>query len=144
MRNDDYGLALVIPDKLTAWGAADVAPFHGFTIFLPGSANSDECIVFEIHLRVELGQDAEKETRVVDRRHVAPVGNVRGWRAERTGARDSTAYKNVVIQFSVRHGADIFDGSVWLVSTMHGFKKNKAILNSFLSRTHFDDINRDR
>jgi hypothetical protein len=51
--NDDYKLVLSIPDGLTGWGADPIAPFHGFTIFLSAEDRST-CIVFEIHLRVEL------------------------------------------------------------------------------------------
>jgi hypothetical protein len=141
VQNDDYGLTLVIPQNLTGWGAADVAPFHGFTIFLPDSGKLRACLVVEIHLHVALGEDATEQK---SSGHEVQVGNIKGRRQERTGQLDGVAFKNVMVEFSVSRGAEVYDGEVWLVTLLDAAAKNEAILSVFLSQIRFGGINGDR
>jgi hypothetical protein len=135
--NDDYGLVMVIPENLTGWGAANVAPFHGFTIYLPGSTGTAACIVFEIHLRVNLGESSGSATSSGDHGYAVAVGNVQGQRKEKAGLIGGIRCKNVLVEFSVRHGTEIFDGSVWLTTPWNTAAKNTAILDEFLSKMRF-------
>jgi len=135
VRNDDYGLTLVVPPNLTGWGAADVAPFHGFTIFLPERGRLRACLVFEIHLRVALGDHAtERESGG----HEVQVGNIKGLRWERTGPLDGVPFKNVMVEFSVGRGEEVYDGQVWLVTPLEAVEKNEAVLSAFLSPMRFE------
>ena len=133
MRNDDYKLSLTIPDGLTGWGADPVAPFHGFTIFLPSGDDRSSCIMFEIHLRVDLGQREAKHRGVK-----MMIGDVTAWREEATGTISGTDFTNVTIRFSVTRGQDVDDGTVRLVTPTKDIARDRPILEAFLSQMKFD------
>jgi hypothetical protein len=137
VRKDDYGLNLVIPSKLTGWGAAEGAPFHGFTIFLSDQGKPAACLEFEIHLRVPLGEDTNKQ---VPGGYKVEVGNIQGRRQERTGLLDGVPFQNVMVEFSFRRNAAVYDGAVWLVTPKDAAVKNGAILKTFLSHVRFEGI----
>jgi len=133
VRNDDYKLSLTIPDGLTGWGADPVAPFHGFTIFLPPDDNQPSCIMFEIHLRVDLGQREAKHRGVK-----MMIGDVTAWREEATGTINGTDFTNVTIRFSAARGQDVDDGTVRLVTPTKDIGRGRPILKAFLSQMKFD------
>lgn len=137
VRNSDYGLSLVIPPSLVGWGAADTAPFHGFTIFLPNTGKVKACIVFEIHLRVPLGGAEPGFTDHRGERRVR-VGNLEGWRREKTGQIDGANLQNVLVEFAFRRNTETFDGEVWLVTPLGRAANDNSILRAFLSHMHFD------
>lgn len=129
VRNDDYKLSLIVPGGLTGWGADPVAPFHGFTIFLPPDGNQSSCIMFEIHLRVNLGlrESRHRGARVM-------IGDVPGWKEEAAGTINGVEFTNVTIRFSVAQGHEVDDGAVWLVTPARDVDKNRPILEALLSR----------
>lgn len=130
--NDDYKFTLTIPEGLVGWGADPVAPFHGFTIFLPSGDDPPACIVFEIHLRVERGQREawRRGTKVV-------IGGVTGWREEVTGTTGGTSFTNIIIRFSVIRSQETDDGTVRLVTPTKDLGKNGAIFEAFISHIGF-------
>lgn len=134
LQNDDYGLTMVLPSGLTGWGAADIAPFHGFTVFLPDGGKVGACLIFEIHRHVEFGGSVAKQ-RVQGQ--AAKVGNIESSRRERTGRLDGVALRNVLVEFSASHGSARYDGQVWLVTPMNMVARNEAVLSAFLSQIHF-------
>jgi hypothetical protein len=133
VRNDDYKLSMTIPEGLTGWGADPVAPFHGFTIFLPADKGLLSCIAFEIHLRVDLGP-----LRIRRRGRELMVGGVKAWKEEATGEMDGTKLTNVTIRFSVPHGQEIDDGTVRMVTPARDLATNGPIFEEFLSHMRFD------
>jgi hypothetical protein len=136
VNNSDYGLRLVIPPNLVGWGAADVAPFHGFTIFLPSVGPIESCIVFDLNLRVPLG-DAEANTNQQSRRK-AQVGNIEGSREELSGSIDGIRVRNTLVDFSFARGSNIYDGEVWLVTPADTFRANDLVLKAFLTGMSFE------
>ena len=135
VRNDDYGVQIVIPDGLTGWGGvAPEAPFHGFVIFLPDRIQS--CAGFEIRLRVDPGDGARAHRDNAGK--AAMVGNVAGPQDIRSGFVDGIAFTNVAISFSVPQRGEVFDGSVWLVTPTKDLARNMPIFRSFVSHIRFD------
>jgi hypothetical protein len=134
VENDDYHLSIVIPSNLMGWGADRVAPFHGFTIFLPGQNKIAGCVVFEIHHRVDLGD--ETNTREGSTVRSIKLGNIEGSLEERAGEINGTALKNVTITFLVE---EVDEGSVWLITPMKDLKKNLPIFDRFVSQVRFGD-----
>jgi hypothetical protein len=133
---------VVIPAGLTGWGADPVAPFHGFTVFLAGRDKLISCIRFDISLRVDLGEPGESPYRPNGARPVK-VGNITGWRVERTGQVNGTVLKNVLITYSVRRKGEEDEGSVWLVTPAKDFQKHLPIFEKFISQIRFGDVNSD-
>jgi hypothetical protein len=133
VRNDDYKFRVTIPEGLKGWGADPVAPFHGFTVFLPSEGDLNSCIVLEIHLRVELG---EREAR--HRGTKVAFGGVTGWKQEATGTVSGTEISNITIRFSVVHARRVDDGTIWLISPTKDMAKNLRLLDTFLSEIAFN------
>jgi hypothetical protein len=131
VRNDDYKFSLTVPEGLTGWGADPVAPFHGFTIFLPDGQSS--CIMFEIHLRIDLNprEARHRGTKVV-------IGDVTAWKEEATGTINGTGFTNITVRFSVAHGQDVDDGTVRLVTPTKDIGRNGPTFEAFLSQIKFD------
>jgi hypothetical protein len=128
--NDDYKLRAVIPKGFTAWGAAPVAPFHGFAIFL--NASRSACIVLEIHRRVDLGEGLPNS-----RGPNAQIGNVKGNKDESTGSLAGLTLRNVWIAFSARHNPEVFDGYVLFVTPISDGKKYEPLFEKFVSQMRF-------
>ena len=133
VRNDDYKLTLTIPGGLTGWGADPLAPFHGFTIFLPSPDEQTSCIVFEIHLRIDLGQQEARR-----RGRKATMGGATAWRREVTGSVGRTGFTNVTVEFSAPRRQEISDGTVRLVTPTKDLNRNMPIFDTFLSQIRFD------
>jgi hypothetical protein len=133
MRIDDYKLSLAIPAGLTGWGADPVAPFHGFTIFLPSDDDQPSCIMFEIYLRVDLGQReaTPRGTRVM-------IGAVPAWKEEATGTINGTDFTNLTVRLSVAHGQEVDDGTVRLVTPTKGIGRQRSVFDGFLAQLKFD------
>jgi len=85
--------------------------------------------MFEIYLRVELGQ---RETR----RHGTKVtiGGVPAWREDVAGAINGTEFTNVTVRFSHAHDREIDDGTVRLVTPTKDVSRNKPVFEAFLSQ----------
>jgi hypothetical protein len=132
VRNDDYRVSLTIPDGLTGWGAGPVAPFHGFTIFLPSDDDQSICIIFEIHLRVDIGQPEAKP-----RGEKITVGGIAAWQEETTGTIDGKQFTNIAVRFSVVHRKEVDDGTVWLVTRTKDLSRDRPIFERFLAQTKF-------
>jgi len=137
VKNDDYGLIADVPSGLTGWGADPVAPFHGFTIFLPSDNSSSGCILFEIHLRVDLGEHGQPSMRRSSARAVR-IGNVRGWQEEKIGEAGGIGLENIVIEFSIPRDGGVADGSVWLISPLADLRENQALFRDFVSGLRFE------
>lgn len=133
IENGDYLLTLDIPRGFTGWGAAPKAPFHGFTVFLSGKPGS--CLNFEIHLRIDL--DGEEADRSAHTGQKMAVGNREGWAEKTTGLIEGSGWTNVHVTFSVDHGKEILDGSIWLITSNDALEKNTATFKRFLSRIKF-------
>ena len=136
VRNSDYGFNLMVPDALTGWGAAEAAPFHGFTIFLDDNRQPQACIVFEIQLRVSLGEDSEADATQRTRQRIA-IGNIEGYRQERTGVVNGVGFRNVIAEFSYGRGSDVYDGRVWLVTPTSRAARNYSIFRAFVAHMTF-------
>jgi hypothetical protein len=130
--NSDYGLHLKIPEGLTGWGADPIAPFHGFTIFLPSSDGEAACIVFEIHLRVELGE------RPVGRAGARVVlGNVPAFQRKVRGKANGRDFTDETLNFSITRGREADEGTAELVSPTRSLARNQLIFDQFISQIRF-------
>lgn len=136
VQNDDYQLRVEIPRGLTGWGAARVAPFHGFMIPLGNGQPAPGCIVFEIHLRIDLDDTAEQPAEPSPGKPTE-VGNVKGFREEGGGEVRGVGMHNVHISFSVPRDGEVADGSVWLVSRTADLQGNQDLFQKFLSSIRF-------
>jgi hypothetical protein len=138
---EDYHLFLAVPPGLTGWGAAPVAPFHGFAIFLPDLGKRPSCIVFEINLYMDLGEDHTEKLRSPGR--MVKIGGIEGWQEERIGDIDGIQFKNTLISFSVPcHHGDIFDVLVWFAGPAKDRQKNVHLFNDFVRSINFESNQR--
>ena len=112
-------------------------PFHGFTVFLPSQGSRSSCIVFEIHLRVDLGDPDERATAPSPAKTVN-FGNIQGLQQERSGDINGVAFRNVLISFSVPRDGQVADGSVWFVAPGTELEKSQPVFTSFISGIRFN------
>ena len=110
VQNSDYRLAVTIPDGLVGWGAAPEAPFHGFTIFLNSGRTS--CIIFEVHLHVELPEDRNAINPSDERGHRIDVGNRRGWQLVESGQIGGSTVTNVNIALELPRRGYVNDANI--------------------------------
>lgn len=139
VRNDDYHFSVRIPDDLVGWGAAYSAPFHGFTIFLPGDG---ACIEFRIAMEVLLPEDNVSAGGRPLTSGIR-VGNRVGEQTNQVGAVRGTDVENIVVSLQVPHGSEAHDSdthdiNVTLITTKADAARNRRILAQFLCSFHFD------
>jgi len=135
VQNSDYHLVATIPDGLVGWGAAAEAPFHGFAIFLDSGRTS--CIIFEIHLRVELPEDRDAANSRRERGHWIKVGNQRGWQVMDSGQAGDSAVTNVNVALELRHRGYVNDANITFI-TPKAAALNSTAFDRFLASFRFD------
>jgi hypothetical protein len=135
VKNSDYRFSAMIPDGLVGWGAAPSAPFHGFTIFLGSGQTS--CIVFEIHLRVNVPEDRDggRPPRKGGRR--IGVGNRQGTETVETGSATGSVLQNVNVTLELPRDDYTNDASITLVTLQSDAARNKHVFDRFLASFHF-------
>jgi len=136
VQNSDYGLAVTIPDGLVGWGAAPEAPFHGFTIFLDSGRTS--CIIFEVHLRVELPEDRNVINPGAERGHRIDVGNRRGWQVVESGQIGGSTVRNVNVALELPHRGYVNDANITFITPNDGTGINGLVFKRFLESFHFE------
>jgi hypothetical protein len=84
-------------------------------------------------LRVETGQQEASG-------HGAKVmiGNIAALKEEATGTINRTEFTNVTIWFTVAHGQETDDGTVWLVTPTKDLSRERRTFEAFLSQIRFD------
>lgn len=132
MDNSDYNFVALLPSGLTAWsGVADVAPFHGFTIFLDSTKKS--CIDFEVHIRVD---ESTEPKRPQGAKRVS-LGKAIGWESMSTGLIDGTRFENITITFSFVQPDQVDDGDIILVTPKSQAEASMKIYNEFIHHLAF-------
>ncbi|HUA87574.1 MAG TPA: hypothetical protein VMB85_27145 [Bryobacteraceae bacterium] len=136
VRNSDYEFSAMVPEGFTGWGAAPVAPFHGFTIYLDERETS--CIVFEIRLRVgdvSAEQDAAPNEAAPIR---VRVGNRSGLQTVVIGRRSGVEYQNVTVTLELPRAGYTNDAEIVLVTPMNEVARTKPIFSKFLGSFKFN------
>jgi len=129
---DDYKFAARIPSGLIGWGGvASDAPFHGFTIFLGPGVQS--CILFEVHVRVN---EDEAPLRL-DSAKTFSLGEAKAWQTSTSSTVGTARLTNVKTSFSFKHGNQITDGEVLLISPSAELGKTRPIYEAFLRSIKF-------
>jgi len=136
VQNSDYRFSAIIPNGLVGWGAAPNAPFHGFAVFLGSDQTS--CIVFEIHLRVDLPEDRVGERTPRKRGRRVEVGNRRGAETFETGSATGSALQNVNVSLELHRNGYTNDASITLVTPQIEAAQNKRVFERFLASFHFE------
>jgi len=141
VRNSDYELSATVPEGLIGWGAAPVAPFHGFTIYLGPGPQPASCIVFEIAIHVDLGEDRgpEPEKSLAER---VKVGNRTGSKIRSTGTLQGTPYENVTISLELPRSGYRNDVLFLLVTPSAEAARTEPIFTKFLASFRFGSSKR--
>jgi hypothetical protein len=130
--NQDYAFSAHVPHGLTGWtGAAQSAPFHGFTIFLDEQMKA--CIIFEVHLRVNPDEAPKHGSSASSVR----LGKATGWRSDYGGKIGSSSLRNIVTVFSFVQPDQVDDGEVLLVSPVARLPENQALYQRFVRSLKF-------
>jgi hypothetical protein len=110
---------------------AEDAPFHGFTIFLDKGAQA--CIVFEIHIRIQVGDPPRREPPPL-----LSLGHATAWQIRASGSANNTEMENLTTAFSNRlRNSEIDDGSVELITPASEAKESEQIYRLFLQHLRF-------
>lgn len=134
IKNDDYAFSVEIPAGLIGWDGVDqMAPFHGFTIFLDSQMNA--CINFEIHVRVD-ESDAPKLPRSSKSVH---LGDAQAWQSIRNIKNKKMGIANASTLFSFRRGNQTFDGEVLLISPTSQLTNTKSVYHKLIATLAFQD-----
>jgi hypothetical protein len=129
--NEDYVFSARIRGGLTGWGGvAQVAPFHGFTIFLDSQMKS--CIIFEVHLRVDDNPPRHPRTATP-----IQLGRAQGWQWAREGNIADSTVANFNTSFSFGPPNHVDDGEVLLIAPTPGFQEAKAAYDEFVRSIKF-------
>jgi hypothetical protein len=141
VRNDDYQFWTTIPAGLVAWGGvASNAPFHGFAVFLGSKGAS--CIVFYIHIRVELPDDDEafdepRKGTVRLKGERVKVGNRTGLQTIVSGSSGGTEFENVTVFLELPRDGYKNDAEFRLVMPKEEAAKSRKVFGRFLGSFHF-------
>jgi len=132
VKNEDYRFTAVIPKGLSAWdGADDVAPFHGFTIFLDPEGVA--CIDFKIGLRI----DADSVPEGLNGKGGIKLGKANAWQWTSAKDADGKPVSNMTTVLTYRFKNSVFDGEVRLISPQGQVKTYIAAYNSFVRSVRF-------
>jgi len=129
--NSYYRFDATIPKGLVGLGAADVAPFHGFAIFLGQSA----CIVFEIQLIVVLPDDSPASPP--ERRVPVRFGNRLGLGNSWVGTVHGRRYLNTYVDLELPRSGYKNAASVYLVTPVDERSATEPVFRSFLASFKF-------
>ena len=140
VRNSDYRFWTTIPAGLVAWGGvAPGAPFHGFVIFLGSKETS--CIVFYIHIRVELPDDDvfhEPGKRAIPvKAERRKVGNRTGLQIVESGSAGGTEFENVTVSLELPREGYKNDAVFRLATPKDEAAKSRQVFERFLAAFHF-------
>jgi len=137
VRNDDYQFSATIPEGLAGWGAAPVAPFHGFAIFPGPESEATSCIVFRIAIHVDLGEDDKKSGQRKPRTERVKVGNRLGSQTTSSGTAGGTIYENVDVWLELHRDGYRNDVEIMLVTPKTEAARTRAIFAEFLASFRF-------
>jgi hypothetical protein len=143
--NGDYRFRVRIPAPFTGWGAALLAPFHGFAVFLNDFPESalQSCIVFEIHHCIEnecLGQSPTPAAEWKPQK----IGNRQGFRHTRIGSLNGVPFENVTSILELPQGDRGGGGvggkdrlTVTFATPLRDRGRTEPILRAFISSFNF-------
>ena len=136
VQNSDHRFPVTIPGGLVGWGAAPDAPFHGFTIYLDSGRAA--CLIFEIHLRVELPEDRNRAESSRKRGRPVAVGNRRGWETVESGLAGGRAVAGVNVSIELPREGYTNDASISLITPKEDLPRNRLVLDRFIGSFHFE------
>ncbi len=115
-------------------GAAPSAPFHGFTIYPSVGSDATSCIVLNINIHVDLGENGGIAWQRSTHAKPVQVGNRVGLQTSTVGPARGTHFENMTVTLELPHdGGYKNDVAITLITPTFEEKKAKATFARFLA-----------
>lgn len=136
VRNSDYRFSAVIPEGMTAWGAGDGAPFHGFRIYLNDKGGRASCIMFDVaHVFPDVDQPPvhkhlNEGTRI-------KVGGKTAFETVAKGSNHGVRFDEIEVTLELPRDGYANGVGVTLITPSQDRNKTEPVFRQFLSQLKF-------